>query len=45
VECANADARQLAELRERVAPVYDSLRQDRLAAAYLDQLEKLLIRH
>ena len=44
VECVRADADQLAELRERVAPAYDSLRQDPLAAAYLKHLEKIVAR-
>ncbi len=42
VECVTADAQELAALRERVAPVYASLRRDPLAAAYLGQLETLV---
>jgi TRAP-type C4-dicarboxylate transport system substrate-binding protein len=44
VECVTADADELAALRERVAPAYDSLRRDPLAAGYLGQLETLLPR-
>lgn len=42
VECVTADSQQLAALRERVAPVYDSLRRDRSAAPLLEQLEQML---
>jgi TRAP-type C4-dicarboxylate transport system substrate-binding protein len=42
VDCVKADADQLADLRDRVAPAYDSLRRDPPAAAYLKQLEEIL---
>lgn len=44
VECVTADAEQLAELRERVAPAYASLRADKSAAGVLERLEELLER-
>lgn len=42
VECATADADQIAELRERVAPAYASLRRDPMAAGLLERLEEIL---